>query len=140
MNSSEVAASRLRALNVVRHCGRSIQIGAALFLLAGVSGFIVRVVTGEWPEFLGRSLSTLFSAGATTLITLFGVAGIWFGKKIMRGSLRATRMFTVIAWLFVMLSTAILIATAGDGWYEVLLWLFLAVDSSVALAYMRDVA
>lgn len=126
--------SRTAALRV---CGTGIQFAAALFLLGGLSGFVIRLATGEWPEFLDHHLSPVVSALVLTLLTVFSVTAILLGQKTKEGNLRAIKCLTLMSWVVFASSLFHLFAT-GRGWYEMLLCGFLAVDSLVAMAYGDD--
>lgn len=123
---------------LARACGVSIQLGAALFLLAGLAGFAVRAATGEWPAFLSHKLSTPASAAALALVTFFGASAIVLAQRIKKGNVPAAKWFTAASSLVLLLALFHLAAT-GRGWYEMLLSAFLALDGAVAMSCAQRV-
>jgi len=129
-------SEEMKRVTALRTCGGSIQLAGALLLIAGASGFIVRIATGAWPEFLGYRLSQFLSPLLTALVLVSGIAALGLGQRIKRGSVTAAKWFSGLAWISLLVCVGLL-WLSGRGTYEVLLFAFLAVDSTVAVLYAR---
>lgn len=123
---------------LVRACGASIQFGTALFLIAGLAGFVVRAATGEWPALLSHELSPAGSAAGVALVTFFGVSGLVLGQRIKKGNLCAAKWFTAASVPLLLLALFHIVVT-GRGWYEMLLLAFLTLDGAAAMSCAQRV-
>ena len=125
-------------MTTLRGCGWAAQLPGILFMIAGVSGVVGRLGTGDWPPILEHEVSPVLSGTFCILVSLVGLAMIMQGQRVKTGSRSAA------AWLVVIGSVALAgalthLLVAGHGWYEALLCALLTVDSLVAFFLARDV-
>ena len=121
----------------LKHTGRGMQLGSAMFLLGGGAGLVSRVVGGEWPEVMGCSRQPLLSLALFSLAASFGVTGIILGHRARQGNRKGCMSYAVIAWI-ILLALLLHLAWCGSGWYEVLIAAFLALDTTVLVALRME--